>query len=352
MRKRIIRLVCALPFLLPLSGLAQGPNRFGTTAANFLEMGIGSAGNALGEAYVSVVKDLSAVYWNPAGLAYLEGNEAQFMYQPWVVDISSIFAGVALKLPRLGTLAVSMTQIGYGETEVTTLVNQDGTGELYTANEYSIGLSFGRKLARWFSFGASGKYISSQIWHVKGNALAVDLGVIVNTQFFSFSGDGMDGLNIGMSISNYGTRMQYDGIDLLNPIDILPEEYGNFADVPGQFRMQSWELPLIFRIGASLKPIVTDNQQLTVAVDALHPNNNTESVNAGIQHEFKIPGVASFFLRAGRKALFMENSQYSYTFGGGIHFYLMSNRSFKVDYAFKSLGVLGNTHAYTIGLVF
>ena len=48
-----------------------------------------------------------------------------------------------------------------------------------------------------------------------------------------------------MSISNYGTRLQYDGIDLLNPIDIAPFEDGNFADVPGQFRPGQWELPFL-----------------------------------------------------------------------------------------------------------
>ena len=31
-------------------------------------------------------------------------------------------------------------------------------------------------------------------------------------------------MNIGMSIANYGTRMKYDGLDLLFPIDILPKE--------------------------------------------------------------------------------------------------------------------------------
>ena len=81
-------------------------------------------------------------------------------------------------------------------------------------------------------------------------------------------------MNIGMSISNYGTRMQYDGIDSYQPIDISEFEEGNYGDVAGQFRTSEWELPLIFRIGFALKPIVSNMMNLTISADALHPNNN------------------------------------------------------------------------------
>ena len=46
----------------------QTINRYGTTAANFLEIGIGSGPSAMGEAYVAVANDVSSIYWNPAGL--------------------------------------------------------------------------------------------------------------------------------------------------------------------------------------------------------------------------------------------------------------------------------------------
>ena len=67
-------------------------------------------------------------------------------------------------------------------------------------------------------------------------------------------------MKIGMSISNYGSKMRYDGIDLINPIDILENENGNYETVIGQFRTEYWELPLIFRMGASIKAIVNYTQ--------------------------------------------------------------------------------------------
>ncbi len=39
----------------------SGPDRVGTTTASFLEMGVGSAGCAMGEAYVGLSRDLSDI---------------------------------------------------------------------------------------------------------------------------------------------------------------------------------------------------------------------------------------------------------------------------------------------------
>ena len=333
-------------------GFSQGPYRYGTTGANFLEIGIGSVGGAMGEAFVGVADDLSSAYWNPAGLAFINRNELMFLQQPWLIDINTTFTAAAMAIPNVGTIAISATHLDYGNTEVTTLDYQDGTGELYSASDYAIGLSFARKLVPWFSFGATGKYITSQIWHSKSSAMALDLGVVVTTQFFSVSDNRNDGLKIGMSISNYGTQLKYDGIDIVNYIDIDPNEAGNFEWVPANFRMDSWTLPVIFRIGIAANPIVTDKHKLTLAIDALHPNNNSESVNVGAQYKLTIPGYGSFSLRSGYKGLFLYDSQYGLTFGGGLVFNILGNRAIRLDYAYKDMGILGNIHSYTVGLSF
>jgi len=350
-------LLIRISFLLFIMGFsvnssAQKPHRVGTTTANFLEIGYGSAGSSMGDAYVSIVNDLSAVYWNPAGLGYMEQNEALFLYQPWLVDIYTSFAGIGLVLPRIGTLAVSILQMGYGDIDVTTLKMQEGTGEKYTANDIAINISYARKLAQWFAFGGTAKYISSKIWHSSARAFAVDLGVIVNTNFFSFTNERMDGMKIGMCISNYGTKMRFDGMDLLNYVDILPYEEGNYKYVPGQFKMDEWELPLIFRLGIALDPLIFSNQRITIAVDALHCNNNSEFVNIGAQYKLNIPTTGTFYLRGGYKGLFLEDSEFGLTFGGGMVIRTMYNNAIKFDYGFRDVGVFGKTHSYSIGVLF
>ena len=356
MKKLKIPLIVILLILMfiqsPDTIHAKKPYRVGTTTANFLEIGYGPAGIAMGDAYVSQVQDLSAVYWNPAGLAFMPNNEALFMVQPWLVDVNTSFTAVGIPIKRLGTFALNIIHLGYGDMEVTTLRRQDGTGEMFDANEYAVTLSYGRAITEWFAFGAGVKYVSSQIWHVTGSAVAFDLGVIIKTEFFSPTGQQNEGMRIGMSISNYGTKLRYDGMDLLNPIDILPNENGNYKDVPGQFRLSSWELPLIFRVGVALKPLVAGNQSLTMAVDALHPNNNSESINAGLEYALKLPSFGKLCLRGGYKALFMEASEYGPTFGAGFTMNLLRNTSIRCDYAFRDLGILGSANCFGLGIEF
>ena len=48
-----------------------------------------------------------------------------------------------------------------------------------------------------------------------------------------------------MCISNYGTRMKYDGIDLMQPID-PSDDYGNYGNVLGKYETSSWEIGRLF----------------------------------------------------------------------------------------------------------
>ena len=338
--------------LLFRPGFPDEIHRYGTTAANFLEIGVGSASVGMGEAYVAVANDLSAIYWNPAGLSSLKGTGVQFMIQPWVVDINTIFAAGAVTIPRIGTFGLGLTQVGYGEMDVTTLEYQEGTGEKFTANDLAFSFSYSRRIVPWFAFGANIKMIQSNIWHASAKAFALDLGVLVNTHFFSMTKEKADGMVIGMSISNYGTRMKYDGIDLYQPIDISEYEGGNYGDVAGQFRTQEWELPLLFRIGVAVKPIVSNFTTLTLAIDANHPNNNSESINVGMALKIRFPGNGAIVFRGGQKALYMDKPQFGPTGGLGLEWNFLNNRKIIVDYAYKTMGILGNVHATTIGLNF
>jgi hypothetical protein len=350
-KKRVVLLTMA-GLWIATPAFTQEPNRTGTTAANFLEIGFGAAGAAMGDAYVSVSDEFSTAYWNPACLAYADGTTAVFFHQPWIAGINHSFASASIDLSRLGTVALSIISVDYGEMEVTTMEMQEGTGEMFDVDDMAIGLSYGRQLATWFAFGATAKYITSKIWHSTARAVAMDLGIFIQTQFFSPSGERENGMNIGMSISNYGSRMQYDGLDLLNPIDVRPAEEGNYRDVPGQFRLEEWELPLFFRIGFSLTPVVVGPHELLLAVDALHPNNNSESVNVGCQYSLSSQSLGRIHLRAGYKSLFMKNAEYGLSAGIGITTYLLHNAALSVEYAYRDMGIFGGINSVGVGVKF
>jgi len=350
MFKRIIPFVVLVSLAAGFRGDAVAQRR-GTTTANFLEIGIGAVQTAMGDASVASTNDLMSIYWNPAGLAFMKRSEAQFMLQPWLVGINTTFAGAAMNVPALGTLSLGIFHVGYGQMDVTTLEYQEGTGERFSAADYSVSIAYARKLVPWFGFGAAAKMVNSQIWHSNGRALAVDLGVIVQTPFFSPTKRQEDGLKIGMSIANYGSQLRFDGMDLLQPIDPLPDQNGNYRDVPGQYKLNDWELPLLLRIGVAAYPIATDNQRLTLAVDALHPNNNDESVNMGAEYELSRPGFGSFFLRAGYRGLFLKDSEFGPSYGAGF-LLRMGAVGMKVDFAYRTVGLLGNTQCFNLAFQF
>ncbi len=348
---KILMLLISLLIITP-EIIAQKPYRVGTTIASFLEVGYGAAGNSMGDAYTALANDASSVYWNPAGIASLETNSALFSYQPWIANINSSFVSANVYLPSVGVFALSLISMNYGQMDVTTLLRQEGNGETFQASDLAIGLTFARKLAQWFAFGATFKYISSSIWHTSASSIAIDLGVTINTDFLSLTGDFDKGLVIAMSVSNYGTPMTYDGIDLIYPIDIAPDENGNYKDTPGQFKMQSWELPLIFRFGIAAYPIVIGNHQLSVAVDALHPNNNSEYINVGGEYKLTFPAFGEIFIRGGYKGIFMDKSLYGLSFGFGLKMFIMDNNSIRLNYAFREHKVLGDTQTYEITISF
>ena len=54
------------------------------------------------------------------------------MYQPWILDTDSLFAGAAFSFKNKGTLAFTLNYMGYGDERVTTLSDPEGeNGEFY-----------------------------------------------------------------------------------------------------------------------------------------------------------------------------------------------------------------------------
>jgi hypothetical protein len=331
---------------------SQEPIRVGTTSAEFLSIGYGSAGCAMGDAYVSAVNNVSGVYWNPAGLSLMEQNEALFNYQPWLADINTFFVSTGLVLPSLGVIALGVIGVDYGEMDVTTVDRQDGTGERFSAKDYAFAFSYARQLVRWFGFGATAKYITSTIWHETASAFAVDLGVIIQTPFFAFQKEGGRGMKIGMSLSNYGTPLKYNGLDLMRSHDELPFEGGNYQDAKVKFETDSWELPLIFRIGVSMTPIRYKNHELIIAADALHVNNNNETINLGVQYMFFAPGLGRFYLRGGYRSLFLKNSEFGPTFGVGLSREYLNNKNIEIDCTYRDVGELGVVPMFSVAIGF
>ncbi len=328
-------------------------NKVGTTAAQFLKIGVGSRAIGMGGAFVAVSNDVTSLYWNPAGAAQLTKHEVILLHSEWLAGISYDYAGAAFQMGNVGIIGLTITSLTMGEMKVRTELQPEGTGEFFDASDLAVGLSYARSLTDRFSIGLSAKYIRQSIWHMAANGIAFDVGTLFTTQF--------NGIKIGMSISNFGPNMTMAGRDSKEYIDVNPDANGSNNQIPAYRQLEAWSLPITFRVGLAMDAIHTSNNRLTVAVDALHPNDNSESVNLGFEYAF----YNWAYVRLGWEALFLSDDVRSGIFGGekqsefypsniglGFSYTFYNSLKIKVDYAYADFGRLQNTQRFSLGIEF
>jgi len=344
MIKGFYKIITAVLLILSLSGsiLAQSVAKRGTTAANFLEIAVGAPAMGMGGAFVSVANDASALYWNVAGIANSVKYEALITHTDWIADTKFDFAGLILPLGELGTLGFSFTSLSMGDMKVTTVEKPEGTGEYFSAGDIAVGLSYARNLTDRFSIGLTVKYIQQSIWHMNASAIAIDAGTIFKTDLFG-------GMVIGASMSNFGTPEKLEGRDARYYIQVDNTKTGSNDQIPVNIDLDSWELPLLFQIGVSTYAVNTDNYKLRIAADALHPNNDYESVNVGGEFTF----MDFITLRGGYQNLFLTDSEGGLSLGVGVNSkMLFSDAYVNFDYAYRDFGRLQNVHYFSVGVKF
>lgn len=328
-----------------LLNLLQGQSesnvsKVGTTAAPFLEIEVGSRAIGMGGAFVAIANDATAIYWNPAGLSRISKIEATLIHTNWLVGSSFDFVGVVLPLGYFGSIAINVTSFSIDEMVVRTVQRPEGTGEKFSVGDLSAGLSYAKNLTDRFSIGVNAKYISQRIWHMKATGVAFDIGTLFKTQF--------NDMIIGMSISNFGASLKMEGKDVFVNYDEAPQFGGSNDRIPAYKLTDKFPLPLLFRVGLAMDILNTNNSKLTIAIDAAHPNNNTEYVNLGMEYVFR----SQVALRLGYKNLFTLDSEEGFTAGVGTKLKLAGGVALKIDYAYQELGRLENAQRFSLGFEF
>jgi opacity protein-like surface antigen len=328
-----------LIFIISVSCL-MGQSKIGSSAAPFLNIAIGPRAVSMGGAFIATASDVTSLYWNPAGASRSETNEALFSYSNWFADINYNWAGAMLNLGGAGTVGLSVTYLDYGDMEVTTLSEQDGTGQFFNASDMSLALTYAYNLTDRFSIGGNVKYIQQKIWNSSATAIALDLGVLFLSDIY--------GLRIGATITNFGSAMKMDGKDLLVQHDINPNISGNNDQILAILQTDDFPLPLTFKIGLAMDLVDTENHRFTLATDAIHPNDNSESLNVGAEYIF----YNTIAFRIGYKSLFLDNTEEGFTAGVGLNYDFNPALGIRFDYAYQNFGILDNTQHFSLGIKF
>ncbi|MDH3252060.1 MAG: PorV/PorQ family protein [Ignavibacteria bacterium] len=339
--KLLLLLIPAMLVALPAG--AQDANKAGTTAAQFLKIGVGARSMGMAGASAGITDDASAMYWNPSGMIGVSSITVYATHSNWFADISHQFFGVVLPLGDDHRIGLNATLLSMGDIEVTTEQEPRGTGTFFKASDVAVGISYAGRLVDFFSFGVTVKYITQSIYNETGSAIAVDLGTTLHT--------GYKGITVGMAFSNFGTTMQLEGRDLHRTFDPNPNNATN-TGVSSDLATESWDLPVNFRVGigwelvGATQALFTDEgNRVRFAVDANHPNDGPEHASTGIEYTWQ--DIVSL-----RSGYHFNDDLRSWSYGLGLSWGTPGAFAFGLDYAFSDMDRLGGTHVFSLGVRF
>ncbi|MDD4050704.1 MAG: PorV/PorQ family protein [candidate division Zixibacteria bacterium] len=328
------KLLSVIAIAVLLAGLVDGSDftKTGSVGAQFLKIAVGSRYQGLGEASAALVNDAYSLYWNPAGLASIEGNAVTFTNVNWVSDVALNYVAIANQVGDYGVLGFSATLLTMGDMEITTVDQPEGTGESFGSSSFALTAGFGRNLTTRLAFGISIKYIYEKIYNESSGGVAFDFGTQLHT--------GLRSLRIGMNIANMGPELKFSGPDLIHSLN---QEGGAVSN--GAISVDGYELPLTFRLGAAYDLITDLDNRWTLAAEAKHPNDNDQQLSVGSEYAYQ----QKYFLRGGYKLNYDEQGL---TLGAGLRSRISEQTMLVLDYAWADFGRLESVHRFSIGFTF
>ena len=328
------RTAAALAFVLAAlvagSAHAQGSlggQRAGTSSGSFLRIGVGARAVGMGETFVAVANDPSAIYWNPAGLASLQRREVSLSYVQWPADVDFGHATIVVPIKRLGG-SVGL-QLGVLATTIdeTTEEQPFGTGRSFAYSDMVIGATYARRWTDKLLVGAGLKYVhedlGSQVGGPTTSAFLVDIGSIYYL--------GLGSVRIATSLTSFGPQLEPSG-DWVSPITGELRQYAGF------------DPPMVFRYGLAFEPFEKANQRLTTAFEVNQPADNEQILKAGAEWQY----LRRFALRSGYN---FSVDALKLSAGAGFVTEIDHSR-LNIDYAWTDGGPLGSVHRMTLGVRF
>lgn len=316
---------CATAQLLP----SFGGSRTGTTGFQFLKIAPDARSVGMGGSVIATVDDVSGMYWNPAGITKIDTQHIhlQLGQTLYFADVDISYAGVVHQVSKQTFIGLSFIYMNTGSMDVTTEFQPFGTGQTFSANDMSVGISLGRILTDNFSFGITGKYIRESYAEVSADNAVLDFGFQYEV--------GKANTRFAVGVSNFGFNTEPSGTITVNTL----EGYDTIQD------FEKIGVPAVFRIGIAWDAVKKTDHRLTFAGQLNHPTDNNETYNLGGEYAWK----NTLFCRTGYE--FGLDERGIPNFGFGIRF----KRNFgmlQIDYGFEDKSRLGSVHRLTLSAAF
>ena len=322
----VILAACILGMVTPSGAIVS---RVGTAGALFLKVGMNVRSVGMGEACTGVRGDASSVFSNPAALAQIDRRQASISDAEWLAGIRFVSGVYAFPYGSNGAAAVSVVSVDYGEIPMVREQESDVIAGTFSPRDLALGLSYARRWTDRLMVGGSLKYIDETIAEYHSRGVAFDFGTVYYTGFKS--------LRLGMSTSNFGPDMSFDG----NYVD---RYYIGTAYIEQSKLFGGYDLPLDFKIGLAYDFNLSPTSRLTTALDATHPNDYSERVHMGAEYSWD----ETVFLRCG----YITNAE-EMDLSAGCGFNLKTSiGSASIDYAYTNFGVFKAVHRFGVCMSF
>src|SRR2546422_2130098 len=193
LRSRMLR-AAVLTLLIMFCGSAAYSATRAKYAGEFMAIGVGARALGLGSSYVAMANDVTAGYWNPAGLSHLQYPELILMHDERFAGLVNYdYGAFALPVTARSTLALSIIRLGvdnFANTE-NAWIDQNGDGIIqeseidytkitrFNAADWAFYLSYANKSSESFSYGANLKLIRID----QGTAAATGIGFDIGVQY-------------------------------------------------------------------------------------------------------------------------------------------------------------------------
>lgn len=291
----------ALLFAGPSMSVAANDN-VGTSGAPFLRIGAGARPTAMGEAFVGLADDVNAAYYNPAGLAYLNGAEITAMHVQWFQDINYEFGAFAYPT-EAGAFAVTAATLKVEDQQRRGL-DESLLGTFETLDS-AYALSYARMMHPRLSAGGTVRFIDQEIGGTSASTWSGDAGVLYRLSGWPVS--------LGLAARHFGQEVEFN--DESDPLPFVVDFGAGLNLYDGAFK-----------VGANVKMPRDNDLQFGLGGEW----------NVALQSDFRA-AVRAGIGTAGTDA----DGASGISLGGGLGF-----RLFTFDMAWVPFGDLGNTFRY------